>query len=309
MALYALFVVNAIHLSRDVLASGATEVMGWDYGTFVSQFGDWSWIGYFGFRHPGLGIVCSPIVILQHVWSGAYLLVMPAIATVTAWLIWKLSGWVGLVVWLLMPTVWMMAAIPESFPIAQLALVASLWLGRREIKRGRLWVWGVMAVVNGMITLTNGLKPALAYVATCGNRKKIVRILLWGGALVLLGVGLFYARSLMTGRSFTSGISKTLNWIPTERNVLSEAYGFFIVPLGVQLSYVVYPLALWGVIRAIRQRDVEVLMLGAFFAVDVSIHFVIGWGMGEPWVFAPHWIWILPILIGRLVRETRPCIK
>ena len=85
LLMYLTFVVSS-HLLRMWMAQhGAAEIWGWDYGTFVWQINDWSWITYAGFRHPGLGVVMSPLVALQHVWSGAYLWVMPGVATATAW--------------------------------------------------------------------------------------------------------------------------------------------------------------------------------------------------------------------------------
>ena len=33
-----------------------------------------------------------------------------------------------------------------------------------------------------------------------------------------------------------------------------------------------------------------------FFAVDVFIHFVCGWGMREPHLYAGHWTFAVPIL-------------
>ena len=45
-----------------------------------------------GFRHPGLSYVLSPLVAVQHVWHDGYLWLTPAVATVTAWFIWKQDG-------------------------------------------------------------------------------------------------------------------------------------------------------------------------------------------------------------------------
>ena len=81
-SLYVAFVGAAFLMRVHLAESGVAEIWGWDYQTFVGQIQDWWWIGYFGFRHPGLGLVCSPLVALEHVWSGAYLLVMP-----TTWIL------------------------------------------------------------------------------------------------------------------------------------------------------------------------------------------------------------------------------
>lgn len=321
LVLYAAFVGAAYVLRSWMGQSGAMEIWGWDYGTFVRQIGEWTWITYMGFRHPGLGYVLSPLVAVQHVWHDGYLWFMPAVATATAWLIWKMGGRVGLAAWLAMPTTWLLAGTPESFPVAQLALVGSChWIlnGNRVAARwghralpvgGAVGRWGyglicgAFAVVNTMITLTNGGKVVLAWMVVNWkslNRKTLIR----GGVamltLVALGVGFFYVRTLVTGRGMGDGLAATFVWIPEERNLPRELYGFFIRPVGLCQSFVIYPLALFGICRMIRTRQMSLpLLLASYFAVDVCIHVIVGWGMKEPWVFAPHWIWILAILSGR----------
>jgi len=312
--LYAAFVAAACCLCATVAEQKSTEVWGWDYQTFFGQIQDWRWIGYFGFRHPGLGLVMSPLVVLEHLWIGAYLLVMPAIATLTAWLIWRMSGKWGLLAWLSFPTTWLMASIPESFPVAQLALVASvcsvLCIGYRFKYR----VVVAFAVLNTMITLTNGVKPMLGWLALNWkelDRKAIVRGAIGLAAMAVLGVGFFYVRTLMTGRGMGAGIEATLSWIPAERNIPRELYGFFIRPVGLVQSFIVYPLVAVGMCRAIHFRHKSLRLtsysllpiLLSYFCVDLVIHLVIGWGMAEPWIFAPHWIWMLPLLLSE--REAR----
>lgn len=201
VSLYFAFVFAAFWLRSKIRCLAEAEVWGWDYQTFVGQIQDWRWIAYFGFRHPGLGIVYSPLVALEHLWNGMYLLVMPLVAMMTAWLILKMSGWVGFVVWLVMPTTWILAGVPESFPVAQLALVGSChWLLNGKCVAAR---WGqralplvsvVFTVLNTMITLTNGVKPLLGYLVAYGremDRKVLVRGSLAVAGLVALGVGFF----------------------------------------------------------------------------------------------------------------------
>ncbi len=306
--LYAAFSVAAWVIYWQMQETGAAEFFGWDYQTFVRQIQDWRWIGSFGFRHPGLGLVMSPLVALEHLWSNAYLFVMPAIATVTAWMIYQMSNKWGLFVWLTFPTTWLMAGIPESFPVAQLALVASVWYFERQPSRKvseeslgfreLLLVLG-WASLNSAITLTNGIKPVLAYLATCRDRKNILWIVGGVVAVVAFGCAFFGVRSLLTGRGIGAGILATLSWIPTERNLPQELYGFFIRPIGLMQSCFVYPLVIYVIIRKIYNHQVASLLVPAsYFFVDFVIHCVIGWGMSEPWIFAPHWIWVLPLLVG-----------
>ena len=306
MCLYAAFLTVAILVRNHVYANNVAEIWGWDYRTFVDQIQSWDYISYFGFRHPGLGIILSPLVVMEHLWSDAYLVLMPGIALLTAYLLYKIAGLIGLIVWLCFPVTWLMSAIPESFPVAQLALVSSLFLMDKspspQASDGTVSMKSVivLAALNGMITLTNGMKPILAYVVNCRDRRKL---LLLGGAIafaVLGGVGFFLIRSIVCGRSCFAGIAMTLTWIPDARNILQELYGFFIRPVGLFQSFVIYPLLAYGLWR-LREHFADKLIrsLLAFLSVDFLLHLVIGWGMSEPWVFAPHWIFAIPIIIGR----------
>ena len=328
LVLYAAFVGAAYVLRSWMGQSGAAEIWGWDYGTFVRQIGEWTWITYMGFRHPGLGYVLSPLVAVQHVWHDGYLWFMPAVATATAWLIWKMGGRAGLAAWLVMPTTWLLAGTPESFPVAQLALVGSAWwLGkgpRSSFSRSgkdsasplkciaplkgfistfldmRTVVAGAFALLNTMVTLTNGGKVVLAWLVTRAKMRDVARVLALGAFVLALGVAFFALRAHVNGRDWMDGIRATLAWIPEERNLPRELYGFFIRPVGLYQSFVVYPLALFGICQMIRKHQTSsLLVLASYFAVDACIHVIVGWGMKEPWVFAPHWIWILAILAGR----------
>ena len=302
--LYAAFFAVAIIVRNYVIDSGATEIWGWDYHTFLEQIQDWGYISYFGFRHPGLGVVLSPLVAFEHLWSGAYLVVMPGVAVLTAYLIHRMAGLLGLVVWISFPVTWLMAAIPESFPVAQLALVGSLFLLSEkhpsQDNGGSIQRVLLLSAVNGMVTLTNGLKPFLAYVLGCRNRRKLMAIGFVVGLVALGGFAFFFIRSIVCGRSCLSGIAMTLSWIPEKRNLLQELYGFFIRPVGLIQSFVIYPLLACSLF-SLRLHDSQILIrnLLAFFSVDAFLHLVVGWGMPEPWVFAPHWIFMIPIIIGK----------
>lgn len=307
ICLYIGFVIEALCIHNHVQQIGMTEVWGWDYHTFVTQIQSWRYVTYFGFRHPGLGVVLSPLVAIEHIWSGAYLLFMPGVAFATAYLICKMSGLIGLAVWLSFPVTWLMAAIPESFPVAQLVLVGSLYLMNDTVamKDGVKSTAGIksvmlLGILNGMVTLTNGLKPILAYLITSNNRRSVMKVGLAMIIIALCGAVFFYVRSLFCERSYLSGIAMTLSWIPDERNFMEELYGFFIKPVGLLQSLIIYPLCIYSLCRFKSSDSVVLLqMLVSFASVDVLLHLVVGWGMSEPWVFAPHWLFILPILIGR----------
>lgn len=114
---------------------------------------------------------------------------------------------------------------------------------------------GRCCVINGMITLTNGLKPLVAYIVSCGDRKQVRRILWCAVSAVALGVAVFGMRAWMTGRGVGAGVEATLSWIPANRDFICEALGFFVRPVGVLQSCVIYPLVMWSAVILIRNRD------------------------------------------------------
>lgn len=341
VSVYVAFLGASFLIRQRMMASGELEIWSWDYQNFIRLFHEWGYVFYTGFRHPGLGIVYSPIVVATHIWSEAYVVIMPLIATAMAWMVWRLAGGVGLAVWLSFPTTWILAGTPESFPIAELALTGTVgvmlkakgfgfqveggWLKEKsgkleveswkgEMERRMGWEIPALvlgcAVMCGMITITNGLKPVLAFLALAAvSRDRRQRKWVWPllgamAAVGVAGVAFFYVRALISGKDVVDCIQRTIVWVPAERMWGKELHDFFVRPVGVWQSCVVYPLAAWCLWRLVRSRmDFPLLaILGAMFAVDVGIHWVCGWGMKEAWVYAPHWLWMLPIVIGRGVK-------
>lgn len=312
IGLYVCFMVFAVIVKQQLESSGAVELWGWDYRTFVSNIQNWGYITYFGFRHPGLGVILSPLVALEHLWPTAYLVFMPGVAVATAYLIFKMAGWGGLIIWLSFPMTWLMSAIPESFPIAQLALAGSLyWFLKNKIEKRdksciKLYCALGFSIVNGMITLTNGIKPLLAYLILCRNRNRILAVLIGIFIAIAAGWMFFYVRSILADRDFVKSISATMAWVPAQRCLLQELSGFFIRPVGFVQSLLVYPLLIISFVKFKYFEDKNlILTMGAYFIIDVVIHLVIGWGMMEPWIFAPHWLFMVPVVIGRCLTNAK----
>ena len=302
VALYAAFVGAAVLLRAGFPQPEDAELFGWDYGLYLRQLQDWRWIAYTGFRHPGLGFVMSPLVALEHLWAEAYLLVMPLVALATAFCICRIGGIWALAAYLTLPSTWLLAGTPESFPVAQLCLVAGVACGATKSLRATLG----FAALNGAVTLTNGLKPVLAFFLARPRRTDARRLVAVLAALVLALAAFFFVRSLVTGRPYDEGILKTLAWIPASRQLGRELYDFFIRPAGIA-ALLVYPLAFVGCVRIVRCGSAEeralLRTLAAYFAVDALLHLVIGWGMEEGFVFAPHHLWIVAILAGLALRR------
>ena len=101
------------------------------------------------------------------------------------------------------------------------------------------------AVTCGMITITNGIKPLVAFlVAAAVSRDRRLRKWLWPlfGAMTVVGVAgivFFYVRALISGKDVVDCIQRTIVWVPEERMWGQELYDFFVRPIGVWQSCVV----------------------------------------------------------------------
>jgi len=231
---------------------------------------------------------------------------MPGVAWATVFLLWRfvrmLSGigaaYGAVVLWLAMPYTWILAGVPESFPVAQLVLVAAAYgLVRNRMSRKAVVAFSVL---NACVTLTNGIKPALAWFVLQARRRERLVGLGAGMLVLLLGVAFFAVRAQVTGRPVAGGVLGTLAWIPNVRNWRMEVVGFFLRPVG-WISVVVYPVAvlgIWAGLRAGRERARVLAVLGLFVLPDFVLHLVVGWGMEEPWLFFAHWGWVLAVLSG-----------
>lgn len=59
-----------------------------------------------------------------------------------------------------------------------------------------------------------------------------------------------------------------------------------------------------GIVVGIRHKFF--LMILSWLALDVVIHFVMGFGLNEMYIMACHWIFIIPISIGYLLKSLTP---
>jgi len=238
----------------------------------------------------------------------------------------------------------LLAACPESFNIscvlALLTLHFALYVHRHEKTMDRQLEyagWGTLAVFTGGITSTQVVKTAMAYFVT--RRPKWKHLLLIGlgilGAGFIVGVVFMVRLYLRTapgeyGREFANALNNIGAFFTggmTLMRRLECAFVFFTEPVitrGAPFSMQVLPsryaspllaaLALLPALAALvsawfARREFIVRLIAAMFLVDVGIHFVLFWGMEEAQIYAGHWYYAIPILIGvglvRLGRRTR----
>ncbi len=339
--LWTAFFVFGLWMRGQVLALGATEVMGYDYATFMAQFRDFGWITYTGARHPGLGLLASPVVLVTHLLATVHgtaadvflLAFFAAVAVVNVWLVHRLGGIVGAVVFLAFSFVWLLSAVPESFPLAMTTLLLTVLFAKEAPSRLRSHpaAWAALFVLCSAVTVTNGLKVIVAYlIVNKLTRRKLAVLAVVAALVAAAGVGFFALRMARWNmqhpddvKTVWGALVQTANWIPEGLGLWGRiklgAVNFFALPvqpwkglgidpvLGLSLPVtvgwvgwcwagVIYSAAAFGAWHS-RHSIVIQLLLG-MFAVDAAIHLVCGWGIAEGWRFCAHWFYLLPICVG-----------
>ena len=340
--LWAAFLMFGLWMRGQVLSHGVSEVMGYDYATFMAQFRDPAWITYTGVRHPGLGFLTAPVVLLEYVLNAAFggtaadvllLAFFAAVATANAWLVHRIGGIVAAVAFLSFSFTWLLASVPESFPLAMLTLLAVVLAAQRSPDKPRLHtaVWIVMFLLCSAVTVTNGLKVAVAYlIVNRPPRRRILLLCAVAAGVAALGAGFFALRMARWNmqhpearKTICGAIAQTASWIPAGLGFAGRLklglVNFFAIPvqpwkgLGVDSALgLLLPLTVgwlgwcWAVLVYLaaiagawfnRHERVVQVMLG-MFTVDVAIHLACGWGVAEGWLFCAHWFYMLPICIG-----------
>ena len=349
-AIWAAFFMFGLWLKGQVVANGVTEVLGYDYATFVGQFADIGWITYTGARHPGLGFVMSPVVLLGRLLAASPCLfkcfliaVYATIGTANVWLVKRLGGWVAAIVFLCFGFTWILAAVPESFPVAMLTLLIALSCAVRT-ENGKLsnWAWAALFALCSAVTVTNGLKVVAAYlVLNKLSIRKCAALVIVLAIIAMVGCGFFAIRMVRWNaihpeapKTIMGALTQTAGWIPQGLGVLGRvkaaALNFFTVPVmpwfgGMDLfgltssgrPAVGWGSGIWAVaVYAIAgagawmNRNLTIIrVMCCMFAVDLLIHVVFAWGLAEGWIFCAHWFFIIPVCIGlavkRLAEKTR----
>ena len=338
--LWAAFFMCGILLGNWMAETRVEGFLGYDYVLYFQQLSDPRWILYTGVRHPGLGLVMSPIVAVGAVlalvgecWRHGFIISSFAlIAAANVWLIKKIAGWVAVCVFLSFGWTWVLAAVPESFPVAMLSLLLVLVLVKSDIQGWRRWFgWGILFVVCSAITITNGVKVVIAFLIAerCSRRLKCLVVAGMVGVAVA-GIVFFYLRMRCWNaahpempKTIGGAFAQTLFWIPDGLGVWGRVkagiVNFFLVPVlplvalpfesGLRLRSLPSVCAagwIWGIgvyalaaasFWYIRNSCVVRTMMG-MFAVDALIHLVCGWGLHEGWIFSAHWFFMVPIVVG-----------
>ena len=338
--LWAAFFMCGILLGNWMAETHAEGVLGYDYALYIQQLSDPRWIFYMGVRHPGLGLVMSPIVLVGaalasvgECWRQVFIILFFAfIAVANVWLVKKIAGWMAVCVFLVFGWTWVLAAVPESFPVAMLSLLLVLVLVKSDIQGWQRWLgWGILFMLCSAITITNGLKVVIAFLVAerCSRRLKCLVVAGLVG-IVAAGISFFYLRMLCWNaahpempKTICGALAQTLFWIPDGLGVWGRVkagiVNFFLVPVlplaalpfdsNLRLHSIPSVCAtgwIWGIcvyalfataFGYVRKSCVVRAMMG-MFAVDALIHLVCGWGLHEGWIFSAHWFFMVPIMVG-----------
>ena len=353
LLLWMVFFVFGLWLRRQIpLDVPPGEIHGFDYNGHGELFADCRLISFTRFRHPLFGWLMSPIplfgariaeVSFMAYW-GYLSFVFSGIVTVAVWAVYRIALGIEGVgrscaavcagLFACFGYVRYLAAGPESFSVSMLIALAVLWWGvrspfvegRRPLAGKEVYdkiVWGLLFFVATGITITQGVKVAIAYLVSRRMTKRDWICLAGGVAvLALAGVGFYVVKLVLLGhggRTISSAFADLFSCMPdgiswTQRFRMLEM--FFcepILPHGVPYSvsmitegysswwqyavcaaiYVAVAIGAWRM-----RRMLVVKMIGAMFCVDAAIHLVMFWGMSEAQIYCGHWFYALPILMA-----------
>lgn len=273
---FTIFFAFGIFVNCRVQETGAIEVFGYDYVTFMSQMREPMWITYTGFRHPGLGLVLSPVVVVagmlakvsQSASDKFIVIVIAAVGVLNVWLMKKIGGWIAVSLFMTFGFLWVLVAVPESFPFAMTSLLLVVVACCEEVRRKRegllplpLLVWGCLFALAGAVTITNCVKVIVAYLicnweaikkAECsiGVRKVpgwfalclcFVIFVVFGALFFLLRMYCWNALHPEAPKSICAALSQTVGWIPRGLGIAGRArdavVSFIAIPLVPRVSW------------------------------------------------------------------------
>lgn len=345
-----------------------TEIYSFDFLKYANTFADYRHISYGRFRHPLWGWLTCPLALFGHslyqVNETAFWLFLIAFFALvmvgSVWLVYRLllravglrtvEAAVVTALFVSFAHVWLLGGLPETFGVSMfLALLTLVWatgsgarcardemtiLGERVVQPGlgrRLdgCGWGLLLVLTGGVTITQGVKTVLAFLVTHRLRR---RQLVLGGVglagLLVLVVGVFFVRVWLRVKAdpqapglaaawhtivdniapaslpFTERLRYV--WVffsdpillrgePFDQRTIVGGYGSVIQPILLGILYVLVAVSAW-----LNRHHLLTKLLGMMFLVDVGIHFVCQWGLAESQIYAGHWFFGIPLLVGLL---------
>ncbi len=347
--IWAAFFAFGIYLRTLMPWDRIANLHGLDYIAHGMFFSDYRRIFMPAFRHPFLAFITAPLplfggrllefgqwpywcflfAVFSAVMAGAVMLVYHTLKAVPDMK--RIDAAAGTALFLSFSYTWLLAACPESFPLACAAGLLVLRWGLSPSsshgKVGRLG-WFALAVLNGGITTTNVVKVVLAFLAARGiTRRRLLHLAAMGALLalvVLLAMCFRYFCFNITHDAskeyFSDGMVKSTysfvkldlgQWLNCVWNFFSEPiathgdalsvyhlkrpYCSLLMPFAVIALYAAAAIGAW---RARRQPLVKMVL--AMIIVDIVLHIVMKWGLDEGHIYCGHWLYTPAILAAML---------
>lgn len=329
---------------------GWVDIAGYDSEGVLTWYTNVGSIFSVNHRHPLMTVVLSPITAVgssvaqrlgEKAGERAVIGVFALIGAANFLLLWLVMRGrerdpvpcaCAAVLWLSFAHVWILGGIAESFPVSLAISLGALLMVAHGVRDGRAWV--ALSSLAGAVTVTNVVKPMLAWWAGGGGDPRRGRtILAFCAALaacVLLGaVCLAVKWCWIDGCGLAAGAASVLGdvtaCLPTGmdwgRRLWCLWNNFWCEPMMLHGTVIgkgpveaAYPrlfphvvgagvLALCAVSVVRNCREPVVRAALAMFSVDFVLHVVLGWGIDEGQIYCGHWFYLIPLLVSRLPRR------
>lgn len=329
---------------------GWVDVAGYDSECLLAWHTNVGSIFSVSHRHPLMTVVLSPITAVgssvaqrlgEEAGKRAVIGVFALVGAASFLLLWLVMRGRGrdavpcacaAVLWLSFAHVWILGGIAESFPVSLAISLGALLMVERDVRDGR--AWAALSSFAGAVTVTNVVKPMLAWWAGGGDDPRRGRTTLaFGAALaacVLLGGACLAVKwCLIDGCGLAAGAASVrgdvtaclpagMDW---GRRLWFLWNGFWCEPMMLHGTVIgkgpveaAYPtllphavgagvLALCAVSVVRNRREPVVRAALAMFSVDFVLHVVLGWGIAEGQIYCGHWFYLIPVLVSRLPRR------
>ena len=231
----------------------------------------------------------------------------------------------------------LLGGMPESFGLSALICILALKWCSEGTFTGRRFV--ATSIVAGGVTVTQGVKMLLMRFSV-GNEsfkerlRGIIIVGLWCAGTAL-AIGLLFVAVYLLRKWANPDYSRTLSdmfcglgtefsysdltwgqrlnrwWVYVSEPILTrgtpfEDNGITVEYSSIWYSLLIVPMYVAATIGAwLSRRETIVKAILVCLVVDVGIHFVCGWGMHEPHLYAGHWTFAIPIFIFLAIQKMK----
>ncbi|MDR2928342.1 MAG: DUF6080 domain-containing protein [Cytophagaceae bacterium] len=231
-------------------------------------------------------------------------------------------------------TVIILSFTVETYPFAFLFLMLSLYILSKKYVAEKKFGFSTVLIFEflcGGITITNAIKPLLAFLLNKESIKTVFRNQLKATIPFVVAVTIvfiFYSlKSVMIDnnhRSMIEIINSILSYLHFDKEWLKQIFmdywssSILVAPLTAQtvgaetvLRPSVY-LHLWQYLFSgsillifiaslvLNRKNTLVKLLFFYILIDIIIHFVFRYGLNEAIIFGGHWLFLVPMLTGWL---------